>query len=183
MRRFASQFSIVALVLAGLLVVGGQPAVIAQEATPASEEGMEGLTYEAVTAAFGADLTSPSDIFVARIGFEPGSGFPITADDPTVGLLIVESGTVTVQVDGDVSVTRGATFAEGATAAEESGDFASVMEAITPGEAVTLEAGDAAYIPGNVDGEIRNDGDEPAVALTFVIIPPGGMMEEATPEA
>ena len=60
-------------------------------------------------------------------------------------------------------------------------DFSTLMEAITPGEAVTLEAGDAAYLPANSGGEIRNDGQEPVVALGFLVVPPGGMMAEATP--
>ena len=48
------------------------------------------------------------------------------------------------------------------------------MEAITPGEAVTLEAGDAAYLPANSGGEIRNDGQEPVVALGFPSSHPAG---------
>ena len=58
---------------------------------------------------------------------------------------------------------------------------AGMMESITPGEAVTLEAGDAAYLPANSGGEIRNDGQELVVALGFLVVPPGGMMGEATP--
>jgi hypothetical protein len=46
---------------------------------------------------------------------------------------------------------------------------------------VTLEAGDAAFIPNNVAGEVRNDGEDRAVALGFLVIPSGGMMAEATP--
>ena len=49
------------------------------------------------------------------------------------------------------------------------------------GEAVTLEAGDAAYLPANMTGDIRNDGQDPAVALAFLVVPPEGMMGEATP--
>jgi len=48
------------------------------------------------------------------------------------------------------------------------------------GEDATLEAGDVAYIPGSVNGEIRNDGDEPAVGLA-VILAPGGMLGMGTP--
>jgi hypothetical protein len=46
---------------------------------------------------------------------------------------------------------------------------------------VTLEAGDAAYVPGNVTGEIRNDGQERAVALAFLVGPTEDMAAEATP--
>ena len=66
-------------------------------------------------------------------------------------------------------------------AAEESGDLSGAMEAIPAGEAVTLETGDAAYVPGGINGEIRNDGEEPAVCLAFVMGHHGDVAE-ATPE-
>jgi hypothetical protein len=55
------------------------------------------------------------------------------------------------------------------------------MESVASGEAVTLEAGDAAYIPGYTAGEIRNEGPEPATALGFLVFPSEGTMSEATP--
>ena len=42
---------------------------------------------------------------------------------------------------------------------------------------------DAAYIPANVAGEIRNEGQEPAVRLAFLVLPPQDMTREATPAA
>ena len=57
---------------------------------------------------------------------------------------------------------------------------ATLTEAITAGEAVTLEAGDAAYIPANSAGESRNEGQEQAVGWPSWC-PTGGMMGEATP--
>jgi hypothetical protein len=44
-----------------------------------------------------------------------------------------------------------------------------------------LEASDAAYIPANAAVEIRNNGQERAVGLGFLVIPAEGMMGEATP--
>jgi mannose-6-phosphate isomerase-like protein (cupin superfamily) len=44
-----------------------------------------------------------------------------------------------------------------------------------------LEAGDAAYIPANVAGEIRNEGQVRAVRLAFLVLPPEAMTGEATP--
>ena len=101
--------------------------------------------------------------------------------DPSSGMCLVETGTITVQADAPVSVTRGATLLEAMMAADEAEDMSGAMEAVPAGEAVTLETGDAAYVPGSISGEIRNDGDEPAVCLAFVIGPSMGMME-ATPE-
>lgn len=182
MRRFGLRLSIVVVMLLGITALNGQPAAIAQEATPAGEEWMpEGITFEPVTFAMGADLTGLSDLVVVRLGLDPGAGFPIEEDDPSVGILVVESGTFTVQVEGPVTVTRGAGLGEAVAAAEETGDFSTLMEPITAGEAVTLEAGDAAYIPGNVAGEIRNDGQERAVALGFLVVPAEDMTGEATP--
>ena len=50
-----------------------------------------------------------------------------------------------------------------------------MMESITAGEAVSLAAGDAADIPANVAREIRNEGQERAVGLAFLVVPPEGM--------
>ena len=184
MRQFAVLLSFVVVVVLGAATLGAQPRAIAQEATPAGEEMMpEGITFEPVTFALGVELASPSDLFVARIGLDPGAGFPIEESDPSTGVLLVESGAFTVQVEGPVTVTRGAELGEAMAAAEETGDFSALTESVAEGEAVTLETGDAAYIPGNVAGEIRNDGQERAVGLAFLVTPPEGMMGEATPAA
>jgi quercetin dioxygenase-like cupin family protein len=135
-----------------------------------------------VTFALGVDLPSPADLFVVRIGLEPGTGFPIEESDPAAGILLVESGTFTVQVNGPVSVTRGAGLGEAMESAQSTGDLSAAAEAITAGEAVTVGAGDAAYVPGNVTGEIRNDGQERAMARVFLVGAPEDVMAgEATP--
>jgi quercetin dioxygenase-like cupin family protein len=182
MRRFGIFLSIIAVVLLGIVAVRVQPVTIAQEATPAGGEmGLKGITFELVSLASGAEVTNPSDLAVVRIGFDPGARLTGEENDPTVGIMLVESGTLTVQADGPVTVTRGATLGAAMATAEATGDFSTIMEAVAAGEAVTLEAGDAAYLPANIPGEVRNDGQEHAVALAFLITPPEGMMSEATP--
>jgi hypothetical protein len=181
MRRFSVFLSMVAVMLLGVVAVGVQPATVAQEATPSADMGPEGGTYEPVTFALGVDLPSPADLFVVRIGLEPGTGFPIEESDPAAGILLVESGTFTVQVNGPVSVTRGATLGEAMQSAETTGDLSAAAEAIAAGEAVTLEAGDAAFLPAYTAGEIRNEGQEPATGLGFLAFPAEGMTGEATP--
>ena len=181
MRRFSIFLSIVAVMLLGIVALRVQPVAVAQEATPPADMAMEGDTYEPVSFALGVDVPSPADLFVVRIGLAPGTGFPIEESDPSAGLLLVESGTFTVQMDGPVSVTRGAGLGEAMESAESAGDLGTAAEAIAAGEAVTLEAGDAAYVPGNITGEIRNDGQERAVALVFLMGPPENMAGEATP--
>ena len=181
MRRFSIFLRMVAVMLLGVMAVGVQPVTDAQEATPSEGMAPEGGTYEPVTFALGVDLPSPADLFVVRIGLEPGTGFPIEESDPAAGILLVESGTFTVQINGPVSVTRGAGLGEAMASAETTGDLSAATESIAAGEVVTLQAGDAAYVPSNVTGEIRNDGQERAMALVFLVGPPEGMTGEATP--
>lgn len=181
MRRGFALLSVVALVLLGG-VVGVQPRAIAQEASPTMDEDIGEEAFAPVTFAFGVELPSPADIFVARISLEPGQGFPLEESDPSSGMCLVEAGSITIEADAPVSVTRGATLMESMMAAEENGDLSGAMEMFAAGDAVTLETGDAAYVPGGITGEIRNDGDEPAVCLAFVVGPSMGMMDGATPE-
>lgn len=181
MRRFPMLLSVIALMMLGSVALGAWPPAVAQEATPAMEESME-EGFAPVSFALGVELPSPADIFLARISLEPGQGFPLEESDPSSGMCLVESGTITVQADAPVTVTRGATLLESMMAAEETGDLSGAMEMIPAGEAVTLETGDAAYVPGSINGEIRNDGEESAVCLAFVVGPSMGMTDAATPE-
>jgi quercetin dioxygenase-like cupin family protein len=182
MRRLSVLLSVVAIVFLAGVAFSLQPVAIAQEATPAAEEMMpEGITFEPLTFAFGADMTSPFDLLVARLTLAPGTVLSSEETDPSVGIVVVESGTLTVAIDGPVTVTRGAGLGEAFAAAEESGDFTTLTQPVAEGETVTLDAGDAAYLPGNVAGELRNDGQEPVVMLGFLVLPSEAMSGEATP--
>jgi hypothetical protein len=66
-------------------------------------------------------------------------------------------------------------------AAGASGDLSGAMELVPAGGVITLEAGDAAYVPANVAGEIRHEGSEPAVGLGILVSPSRSMMAAATP--
>ena len=180
MRGFRLLLSIVAVALLGILALHAQPVAIAQEATPANEM-IEGGTADLVTLATGVDWASPGDLFVVRIGLDPGGRNRIENSDPSAGILLVESETLTLQVDRPVTVTRGAGLGAAMATAEASGNFGGLMESVNGGEAVTLAAGDAAYISANSAGEFRNDGQERAVALAFIISPAAAMPGEATP--
>lgn len=179
MRRWSQVFS-VALVLFLSLVGIGSSSVRAQEATPASGPGeQQGVTFEPLGFLPGLSLPSSSDVIVVRITIDPGATSPFDASDPSGGILIVESGTLTAAVEEMAwTVSRGAALQAAMNAADES--MPGVMEQVAMGEDATLEAGDVAYIPGSVNGEIRNDGDEPAVGLA-VILAPGGMLGMGTP--
>jgi len=165
MRRFRVFLSVVVVMLLGIVIMGARPAAIAQEATPAGQE-MEGLTFEPMGFAQGVTLPSPADLTAARAGFEPGAGFPFAASDPEGAFVVVESGALTVRVE---EMTW--TIARGAGSSEE----------VALGEEATLAAGDSAYIPGSVTGEVRNNGQEHAEALVF-LVSPSGAMTGATPQ-
>ena len=168
------------VVLLGIVALWGRPGAIAQEATPASVR-IGGVAFEPVAFAPGLDLPRPGDLFVGRAALEPGGVVPIQADDPALGILLVEAGTLTVQVAGPMTVTRGTGLGESMAAAQATGDLGALMEAVAAGQTVTLEAGDAAYIPAHVAGEIRNEGQEPAARLAILVLPPADMTADATP--
>src|SRR5215213_506232 len=108
MLRFRVLLSVVVVLLLGVAALPVQPVAIAQEATPAAEEmDFEGITFEPLSFAFDVDVESPVGLLVVRIGFDPGASLPGEENDPTVGIVLVESGTLTVQASGPVTVTRG----------------------------------------------------------------------------
>jgi quercetin dioxygenase-like cupin family protein len=180
MPRLRVVLSLMVVVLLGVLARPAQPVAIAQEATPAGVE-IGGVTFQPVALATDLALPSPGDLFVARASLEPGGVVPIVESDPALGILLVESGTLTLQLAGPMTVTRGAGLGAAMATAEATGDFSALMESVPAGQAVTLAAGDAAYIPANVAGEIRNEGQEPAVRLAILVLPPEAMTGEATP--
>jgi quercetin dioxygenase-like cupin family protein len=181
MRRFTLCLSIIVVVLLGDLALQAQPVAIAQEATPASDMAPEGASFEPLGFAQGVTLPSPADLVVARFRLDAGAGFPFDPNDPTNTVVVVESGSFTVRVEEMAwSVTRGEALSAAMETGEEA-DFEASLEEVAMGEEATLTAGDVAYIPGSVNGEVRNEGQERAEALLFVVGPPEAMFS-ATPE-
>src|SRR5215216_4368086 len=112
MRRFPEFLSVMAVILLGILALQTQPGAFAQEATPAVEGFMpEGITFEAVAFATGLALPAPGEVAVSRIGFDPGTGFPIDEEDSTYALAVVESGALTIRLDRPLMVTRAGALA------------------------------------------------------------------------
>lgn len=185
MRRILPMLVLVAVLMLGVSGMTGSPGVRAQDATPASGEmAMEGLSFTLLGMVPGVTLPATADLQVARAGFEPGAGFPFDASDPVGVLVIMESGTLTMRVDEQPwFVSRGAAMEEAMGSGEMEPDMSAVLEEIPAGTEGTVDAGDVAHIPGNLTGEVRNNGDEPATAL-LVLMDPGMMgegMAEATP--
>jgi quercetin dioxygenase-like cupin family protein len=102
MRRSGVLLSLVVVVLLGGLALHSQPLVAAQEATPAGVE-IGAVTFEPVALATAIDLPSPGNLFVVRAALDPGGVVPIKERDPALGILLVESGTLTVQVTGPMT--------------------------------------------------------------------------------
>jgi quercetin dioxygenase-like cupin family protein len=140
----------------------------------------EGLTFTLLGFADGVKLPGPVAVEVARSGFAPGAGFPFVPGDPTSALVLVESGSLTARVEERAwSISRGAALRQAMAAAEP--DMAGVVEAVAAGAEATLEAGDVAYVPGGVSGEVRNDSQAPAAALIVLFIPSDTAPADATP--
>lgn len=167
-RRRAGRLSIGLVLISTLAMTAGSGVTFAQEATPTGEEAMppEAGTAEVLAVASGVEAFAPADLIMVRLTLQPGMDSPFTPDDPMGGMLVVESGSLTVHVSKAWSVTR-------AAAREASADGMALPETIAADDEATLETGDAAYIPGNVEGGFRNDGDAPIVFLGFLIGPEG----------
>ena len=175
-RSRAMLLAIVMLVGASVVGWGG---AIAQEATPAPATGLpEGVTPEFI--AYGPAQVlpqAPADIAVFRLTLDPGSSLPSVEVDPIGSFIIVETGKVAITVE-NVDLTVGRLPATGFPSADD-------FETVPAGTEVTLMQGDSLYVPPLVAGELRNDGQEPAVLLVVNISPiPGGTgAPEASPAA
>lgn len=179
MRRVASVFPFLIVLLLGLLVAGPSAATLAQDdATPAAEEDFqlpEGVSFETLGYGTAENLPPTGDILLFRLRLEPGASFPVDPD-PSPGLVAIEEGSVTTSLDAPIAVLR---------AAGEGTPFPVETEQVEAGTEVTLEAGDSAVVQGGVSGEIRNDGDEEAVLLLAIVTQvegAGGATPEASPE-
>lgn len=186
MRRLSLLVSLVAVALLGLVVVSRPtPGALGQEATPTGEEfAFEGVSFEPLAVTTGLTLPSPGDLVLVRIGLEPGAVLPSDPSDPSLAMVLVETGELTVQLDAPVAVTRAGSFAPALATAEAGGEFIAPEATVAAGEAVTLQAGDVAFLPANVSGEVRNDGAERVAGLAFIVAPPtegNTMPAEGTP--
>jgi uncharacterized RmlC-like cupin family protein len=181
MRRFSVFLLLVVVSLLGSVAMQVQPVVVAQEATPSSDmQEPEGVTFEPLGIASGVALPSPADLITVRLTIDPGAVLPSEASDPTGGMLIVESGIVTIRINAPWSIARSGSLNAAIATAEATGTFTPSDDEIPSDESAIMEPGDVAYLPGSVSGEIRNYGAEPAVALV-VLVGPTEAMTGATP--
>ncbi len=177
MRRVSLLFSLLVVVLVGLVLVGrAGPITLAQGATPSADESAppEGVSF--VPLGFGtADKlpATPADFVLAHFMIDPGASFALDPNDPSVTLAYVESGTFTFNLDAPITVTRAATIAAFSTPDADPNSIPAPEE-MAAGTEFTMGTGDSAFFPANISGEIRNDGQEQAVAVIASVGPPDG---------
>lgn len=116
----------------------------------------------------GVKVPNPAMLLAIRVQMEAGSTAPLVSGDASSGLFMVEAGAFTVQIDAPWSLARSA-------------NAGGQIELPAAGDVVHLEAGDVAYIPGDVAGELRNDGDLPAIGVIFLVTPASPGEVAATP--
>ena len=172
--------SIVIVALLGVIGSVAQPPAVAREATPGPVMESPGVSFEPIAITSGLQLQGSTDLIVVRMRLEPGATLPLDVNDPQAGMVVVESGAFTVRVDAPWAVARAGRLNAALATAEATGTFTPSDEAVAGGQETTMTAGDAAYIPGGISGEIRNDGQEPAVALVL-LLGPTETMTGATP--
>jgi hypothetical protein len=159
MRRGSVVGLLITFVFSLLSSQGISPSTMAQDATPAAgqqADAPEGVTFVTLTSGT-VDVLSPgtANLALGRIRLEPGATLPIDPTNPSVNLVFMGSGSLTFRIEAPMSVARDAQ--SGTPAPNEPED-------IPAGTEFTMSDGDSALFPPNAAGEVRNDGDEDAVA-------------------
>ena len=156
MRRLSLPLAMVFVMLLGLALIGGLP-LAAQEGTPAADTAGEDELPASVTSEFigGGSVTDlpppPAFMALVRLTLAPGAVLPSDEDDRAGALLVVESGTVTLDIQGAAPTTS------------------------------KLGPGESFYVAPFLDAVLRNEGDEPVVMLLLAIIAPEEETAAATP--
>jgi quercetin dioxygenase-like cupin family protein len=163
MRRigFPLATAMIVVLLLGMAAIVPRSGTLAQEASPPADDqgGLPGLTFEPLAGALVEALPPGPVLFsMSRVTVDPGAMLPIPADDPSVGLIRVESGVLTVRIEAPAQVIR-------------ANDATMAGEEVAAGEAFTLAEGDSTLLPANAAGEIRNDTTTPVVVLAAFIEP------------
>ena len=168
--RFSVLLSVVVVMLLGIVASWRPPIALAQEATPAAEE-MAGVTFEPLSFALGID-GQPLDLQI-RIGIEPGTVLPNDANDPSLGIVVVESGTLTVQLiaSRERDLRRGP--GRRPPRLRRPPGISAPAASITPGEAVTLKRAMRPTSRPTVEGRSRTMAKSRSWRWA-VVLPPGG---------
>jgi quercetin dioxygenase-like cupin family protein len=149
---------LVMLVLGTVAVQGVNPSTLAQEATPDTEQGgeIEGVTARAVASGT-IEVLSPgtANLSLGRITLAPGTVLPFDPMDPSAVLVYAAAGELTFRVEAPMTVAR---------RGSPGTPIPTEPEAVEANTEFTLADGDSALFPPAIAGEVRNDGDEEAIA-------------------
>jgi quercetin dioxygenase-like cupin family protein len=159
---------------AAILVLTAGGAIAAQSATP--EAGTDialpaGVTVQNLAVGSATPLLpSGASIELVRFTFAPGAVVVLPEASPSLALVYVESGVLSVRIEAPAMLAR---VAAGGSPGEP--------EPISAGTAFTADQGDSFVGPPHVAVEARNDGSEPLVLLMAVLEPAPAMTAPATP--
>jgi hypothetical protein len=155
MRPFVVWIIVLSLVAMSSFSAPRLSTALAQEATTETP-APSGVTFEPVTGELGPPLVAEgAEVRLERASFSPDAVFTIPTDDVELLLVTVESGTLAVRSSAPLVVNR---------AGEGTASTAS-QEWIPAETGLTLKRGDSFVRPARSQQELRNEGEEPAVAL------------------
>jgi quercetin dioxygenase-like cupin family protein len=156
-----------------VLMLTASRAIAAQPATPQAGMGVAlpaGVTQQNLAIGSAAPLLPAGAIIeLARFTFAPGAVVVLPEASPSLALVYVESGILTVRIEAPVTLTRATS------------DSSGKLETIPAGTAFTADQSDFFVGPPHVAVEARNDGREPLVLLMAVLGPAAAMGVAATP--
>jgi len=156
-----------------VLMLTASRAIAAQPATPQAGMGVAlpaGVTQQNLAIGLAAPLLPAGAIIeLARFTFAPGAVVGLPEASPSLALVYVESGILTVRIDAPMTLTRATS------------DSSGKLETIPAGTAFTAVQSDFFVGPPHVAVEARNDGREPLVLLMAILEPAPEMAVAATP--
>jgi hypothetical protein len=159
MRRSLAAIPVLALLLAaGPAGYSGA----ARQSTPAAGEATaaalpEGVVAEALVTTHLADLPpAPAELRLIRLRLAPGATVPTDPANPSLKVVYVERGELSVRVDAPVTVYRGP-------------ELATQLARIEAGLGSRLDAGQGFVFPPFTAGELRNAGTGRVLVLTTVL--------------
>lgn len=174
LRNSATRIPILILELASLIAFTViAPIPLAAQEAPAPAAMTLSATSEPLTVVEGLALPRQGDLVVVHMSLATGAGFPIIPDDAMSGLMVVEAGTISIQVAAPITVTRAAAAKETFVMDQNmaTGARPSARETLPMGRLAALDEGDAVALPAGVAGQIRNTGQETAHLLLVMVVP------------
>ena len=168
------RLSFIALVLGLFALLGIGRYAGAQDATPAASPSLtgatteEGVTFEPIAGGVAEVLPpAPAAIELFRIRLAPGGNFSEPDGDPGTGVILVESGELTLSVTRPATLTR----ADG------------TQEEMQANKEYLLKPGDNLLGPSGAGGAFSNHGSQDVVVMVAAVRPVAEPTASATPAA